>query len=263
MTTPTMPREFEFERVFNFRDLGGYAVADGRRVRWRRLFRSGALHRMSEDEAARTAADLGIGTVIDLRSDAEVDHAGLGPFVAGTVRHHVPFGVDPSLLRGDGGGGGDGGDDADGGDDGDNGRWEFGEHFYVDQLDRWSGGIGEALHLLADEDHHPALFHCSAGKDRTGVLSALLLDTLGVDEATIVDDYAISERHMARLAQQMRDDGRIKDGQQPHPGLGVWPEAIRRLFEAVREQHGSVAGYLETLGVSERTRRRLVELLVE
>ena len=76
MTAPT--RVLELDACVNFRDLGGYSTVDGRRVRWRRVFRSDTLHRLERGSAERLEAELGIRTAIDLRAYDEIERAGIG-----------------------------------------------------------------------------------------------------------------------------------------------------------------------------------------
>lgn len=239
-------REFAFERVINFRDLGGYRTSDGRSVRWRRLFRSGSPHRMSEDEATQTLRELGLRTVIDLRSAREVGDAELGPLIAtGVARHHVPLGdniaTEESGER----------------------DWTNPRELYVEMLAESGDQAATALSLLADESALPVLFHCSFGKDRAGILAALVLGAVCVDRETIVGDYAISARAVERFERDLRSRGRLGPDDSLHPGTGVWPEAMERLLDFIESGHGSVANYLRAQGVSDATLRRLSELLLE
>lgn len=227
----TLDRSFSFDRVYNFRDLGGYATADGRVVRWRRLFRSGELQRMSEDEVARTRAALGIVTVIDFRSAEEAnDPRGLGGLSdPPTRRHHLPMGNARSKFEAR-----------------ESGRWD---PAYVSMLEDHGDDWAQAVHVLAGDDAYPALFHCVTGKDRTGVLAALVLDALGVDEATILADYAESQRAMDRLVERLRASGAVGPDRPPNPALGVVPSAMAEMLTTLRERYGSARGFLRARGV--------------
>ena len=156
-------RHFPFERVFNFRDLGGYRTRDGRTLRWRRLFRSGELQRMSETEAERVRGELGIATVLDFRTDEEADHPlGLGPLLASpVVRHRFAMGDPRTKFR----------------------AREMGEWRprFTRTLKSGAEHWVRAIQLLSEEKSYPAVFHCVTGKARTGVLAALVLDVAGVD----------------------------------------------------------------------------------
>ena len=88
MSANTFDRDLPFEECTNFRDLGGYVTADGRRVRWRVLFRSGQLQGMTEGDVQTAGVDLGIKTVIDLRRPDEIAQQGIGPLGDPPFDHH-------------------------------------------------------------------------------------------------------------------------------------------------------------------------------
>ena len=155
-----MQRLVPLDGCLNFRDLGGYPAADGRTVRWRRVFRSDALHLLTPGDVARIRDELGVRDVIDLRSSAEVRSEGQGPLAAHAVRfHHVPL-FDAEVRSED--------------------RERAAQITLADRyvfLAELAGErIARVVRPLADADT-PAVYHCAAGKDRTGVISALLLGT--------------------------------------------------------------------------------------
>jgi protein-tyrosine phosphatase len=161
-------RLLAFERCFNFRDLGGYETQDGRRVRWRRLFRSMTPQFMTEDDLRLARDELGVRTVIDLRvpTDPLMDSGPLGEppsrrlAVAFADSRTVPelraMPFDQVLLR---------------------------------MLELDGPRIVEALEFLTRDDGGPALFHCQTGKDRTGIMAAVLLKLLGVSDEDVIADY--------------------------------------------------------------------------
>ena len=164
------PRHISFESVPNFRDLGGYRTRDGRAVAWRRLFRSAALHSMSRPDIARLREDIRPRTVIDLRTPREPSKQReislLGEM--GARYHNVPFRPDlphyvkqeAELFR----------DATDMG----------GLYLYRIRPPEFGKRLMDSLELIADRNNHPLVFHCSVGKDRTGVLAAMLLAAAGV-----------------------------------------------------------------------------------
>jgi protein-tyrosine phosphatase len=241
----TLERHFDFARVYNFRDLGGYHTVDGRVVRWRRLFRSGELQRMAPEEAARTRDALRIATVIDLRSEGEADDPrGFGLIAeAPARRHHLPMGNARSKFEAR-----------------DAGAWN---PAYVPLLEGNGAGWAQAFQLLAREDAYPAVFHCVTGKDRTGVLAALLLDTLGVDHDTILEDYALSQQAMDLLVSRLRASGAIKPEEAPNPALGVSPPAMEEMLTVMSNRYGSARDFLRTQGVRDDVFERLETLLLE
>jgi len=174
-------RTLDFEGCVNFRDLGGYRTADGRTVAWRRLFRADGLHKLTGSDRAQLR-DLGLTTVIDLRTLDEAAQRGSFPVDDVPVRYvGLPL-TDVLPATED--------------------LPDWGEAAYV--ATRYGamvseGGpvLTEAIHVLADSGSLPAVMHCSAGKDRTGVLSALVLAFLGVPDETIVEDTPCRPRPWA------------------------------------------------------------------
>jgi protein-tyrosine phosphatase len=161
-------RQIQLHGLFNMRDLGGYPTASGSKVAWGKLFRSDALSKLDSDDVA-IVAGLGLRTIVDLRTHVEAEAAPsvLGGLPAQTT--HV------SLLMGD--------------------LQALPielQAIYYYMIDECGSSIGEAIKLLCGEASLPALVHCSAGKDRTGIISALVLAVLGVPDEMIAADYALS-----------------------------------------------------------------------
>ena len=149
--------------VHNFRDLGGYPTADGRETRWRTLFRADGLYRLTPDDT-QSVVDLGVTTVVDLRSDNEVRTRGVFPVGQHAVTlHHLPI-IDVTW----------GETDTPDFDD----AADFLVWAYREMLAEASPRFADAITLLAQQSALPAVFHCAAGKDRTGVLAALILGAL-------------------------------------------------------------------------------------
>jgi protein-tyrosine phosphatase len=210
-------RVVPFSTVFNFRDLGGYRTADGRTVRWRRLFRADGLFRLTEDDLTGFAA-LGIRTVLDLRRPDELAADGRIADELGIDYRHVNLNVNPwppteltpEQLPG-----------------------YLAERYMIMAEEALESGapMGTALRLIAEAQAAPLVFHCAAGKDRTGVLAALTLALLGVPDDDIADDYALSgesERRYYAWARRARRRAAAgaepPDAGLPHAGLtGVGP----------------------------------------
>lgn len=240
----------------NLRDPGGYETTDGHRVRRGRFLRSEALIGLEGNEANAVwspehAADfgaLGLHTVVDLRTELEVREwpsAWAEATGAEVVWLPIPEGSLGSgydlmgrLL---------------------DGTWarfgppEMGE-YYVVMLERRAEVFGTVARLLADPDHAPLLVHCSAGKDRTGVTTALVLESLGVPRDVVVADYA--------LTGSFRPD-RVRHHAAAFAAAGVDVEDARTIFESPPEAmvvalehldatYGGAAGYLrERAGVTD------------
>jgi protein-tyrosine phosphatase len=238
-------RRIAFEQVFNFRDLGGYRAADGRTVRWRRLFRSAEHHRMTAEEAARAREEFGIRTVVDFRAEGEAQHRlEPGPLVReGVTQHRFGMGDPKAKYRAR-----------------EAGTWSPG---FAGMLDGGAENWVKAVTVLAEENAYPALFHCVTGKDRTGVLAALILDVLGVDEETIVEDYGLSQLGMDDMVASMRARGVIGPDEERNPALGVVPEAMREMITVLRERYGTAGDFLVHHGAEPAALERLQALLLE
>ena len=176
---PAAPeRHIAFHGPVNFRDLGGYAGRDGRTVKWGLVFRADAL--LLDDRDIDPFAALGIRTVYDLRSTAEREtNPNRLPANPATVTQVLPLvSEDPAAnpLTGIDTTDGEG----------------FLEQLYVHIFERSAANFGRLLTGLAQIDRLPAVFHCAAGKDRTGLVSAALLSILGVELEDILDDYELT-----------------------------------------------------------------------
>lgn len=238
-------RRVEFEGCANFRDLGGYALGPAGRLRWGQLYRSDTIHGMTAGDARRARADLGIRTIIDLRTEAEVRVHGIGLLALPPVRYyHV------SLLRWKGAA-----------------ECWHGWRGSTQLSDCYSVLLAEAgpaivriIGILSRPDAWPAVFHCMAGKDRTGVVAAVILSILGADDEDIVADYALSEEYLGRepLGGSHRGPGLVPSKHQlPAALLTASPETMRCFLTAVRETHGSLLQFVRKHGVTARDVGRL------
>jgi protein-tyrosine phosphatase len=241
-------RRLELEGASNFRDLGGYPARDGRQTRWGVVFRSDALHWLTASDLV-ALQEYDLRTVLDLRTYEEVARSGPGPLDRQGVGYfHL------SVL--DREGGESAGVPAPAGDD-------LAER-YLWYLDVGKVALVEALATMADRRHHPVVFHCSAGKDRTGVLSALLLALLGVDHETIVQDYSLTaaamDRIVARLRQDSRDAARLDAA--PPSRLVIDPWTMTRFLQLLEEHHGGALAWSLGAGLDGEAVARLHDLLL-
>ena len=176
-------RLIALDGVHNFRDLGGYPTADGRTTRWGRLYRADGLFRLTtaDVEALRP---LGLRTVVDLRTHEELELRGRFPVEAHPVAfHHIPV-LDTTWAHPD-----ERIDDV----------AEFLCGKYQEMLTDAPHRFAEALDLMGAADALPAVFHCAAGKDRTGVTAMLVLGSLGVPREYIAADYQLTAEAMDRM----------------------------------------------------------------
>jgi protein-tyrosine phosphatase len=219
------------ESAPNFRDLGGYRVAGGGRTRWGLVFRSAGLSRLSV--ADRVLFDrLGLRTVYDLRRDDEREREPSTHEVRA-----VPLSLMPGRPRPT---------DPDG--------VQFLRELYVEILDQSAHHLATLLTGLTDPEALPALFHCSAGKDRTGLTAGLLLALLGVADADILDDYQLTERHLGPIPPELHQL-LVEDGWHPEAILtsgGAPRHLMAEAIDGVRGRFGSVEAYLVEAGGMER-----------
>ncbi|MGW2227808.1 tyrosine-protein phosphatase [Streptomyces formicae] len=258
----TNDRHIPFARLHNVRDLGGLRTADGGLVRSGLLYRADSLGKLRADDGADEAerADwarfraLGPRAVVDLRYDWEIAAKGRVPELPGLAYHqlsieHRPY--DQAAL----------GPDVEPG--------PYLAERYVEVAHDGVKEIRAVLDVIAASAaaKEPLVFHCASGKDRTGLIAALVLALVGVPEDAIVEDFALTGLASDRL---------LADWRTTHPeATGIWPgygkapsEVMTLFLAALTERYGSLRGYAdELLGTDEEfvaaLRRALVGVAVE
>jgi len=229
--TDALDRLIALEGAVNFRDLGGYAAGRGMQTRWRTLFRADGLGDLTESDFGVLRA-LGIRTVIDLRSGEELERGRFDVDAHPVTFLHFPiieklpdvdeFDRQPGLL----------------------------DAQYQEMLSDAGSQFIAVLSALTAPDALPAVFHCTAGKDRTGVLSALVLSLLGVDESTVVADYALSGEAMLRLRAKLIL--KYPEGRETIENIdevfSAAPTRMEGLLDHLRQRYGSGEEYLAKLG---------------
>jgi protein-tyrosine phosphatase len=240
------------EAVHNFRDLGGYHTAGGRTTKWRTLFRSDGLYRLRGADDMSRVMQLGLKSVIDLRTEREQREQGIFPIDDIEVTFHHLSIVDVTWS--------------------DTETPEFDDEVeflvwgYRDMLEIGSSRFADAMHVLAQTDSLPAVFHCAAGKDRTGVLAALLLSSLGVEDAHICADYGLTQDAMRRSiawSKVHRPELAERYATIPKAYLAADPRAMQIILTELAQQHGSVRNYVREIGVADATVEALGNLLLE
>ena len=244
-----IPRGVALEGASNLRDMGGWPVADGRRLRFGKLFRSATLANLTEADVAAVAA-LGLRTVCDFRGVAE---AAERPSRLPLGAERVSLAIEPTvgaslgdLMR----------------------RQEStGEDVvallrraYLDYVTVYLHRYRQMFALLLQPERQALLFHCSAGKDRTGLGAALILTALGADDATVMADYVATDRHwrkdfpMPKGAPQAAADALY----------GTHPALLREALAAAVAPFGAVPRLLEQgLGLDRERLPRLRDMLLE
>ncbi len=214
----------------NVRDLGGYPGTNGKATKFKAFVRSGDLTYLDEEDIG-FLIKYGINRVIDLRTDHEADKY-RNPFidVKGVSYHHCPFFL------------------------GELSRIPFDENcedpmgdLYLDILEKCSDKVAHAVLTIANAEPGGILFHCSAGKDRTGILSYIILSLAGVSNEDIVANYRVTDSYYIPYAKRtFKSFDKI-----PIKYLQSNAVSMERAMTYVTDNFGGVENYLLSIGISE------------
>lgn len=255
----------------NFRDIGGYRSRDGRRVKWGKVYRSGVMNRLSERDISYLDP-LEIATIIDFRSSEERDSEptlwesrGAEIFSRDYASVNAEEGTQSlfsALLSGDA--------------TPESMTRAMADSYYqmaIDQRDSYRVLFDRLIHYDS-----PLLFNCSAGKDRTGIAAALILEALDVPRETLVDDYALSDNYVDFMQTFVEDSSDVGSGQSENPYaflaqlppellmplMASSPLYIETALQDIEENYGSVLNYIrEELEVSDAELSQLRSRLLE
>lgn len=257
-TTYLANRHLAFNKVHNFRDMGGIINKNGKQIVWGHFFRSGQLSKLKSSEYAKLEA-LNVKTIIDLRTDKEL----------AKKPDRVPAGVDYKNVQ-----------------------------VYDDSEDMFSKTKTEVLkgkvtpvqadslvmefyklYMLENpqlvkgivdqlfDTNDAVLFHCSAGKDRTGMIGALVLSILEVDRETIISEYMLSNNYRAKEVEKLLKLAKI--GKLVYPKIDyqvienfswIKPIYIEAMFKGIEGKYGTIDNYITTgLGISKEQRQAYME----
>ena len=247
------------EGALNWRDLGGYPTADGRVTKWDRIYRSDGLDQLT-DADLDVIAELGIKLVIDFRVDREVDqNPSRLPDHPELRRQRLPIGGDEvegksivEIIR-----------------DGELKPYTIEEMagVYERLLEEFAPTFGEVIGHAVDPANHPMVFHCTAGKDRTGLMAMLLLGALGVSDDDIVRDYELtthyrSNKRLAVLGPELEKAG--VDLETVRPYLTAQAPVMAATLARLRRDHGTIETFLlSRAGVAPATLADLEAQLLE
>lgn len=240
-------RAVTLEGSSNFRDLGGYPTRDGRRVQWGRIYRSADISKLS-DKDLKTLEAVHLAVDCDLRSPEEVQKAP-DRIPTGVQYVHLPAGSehiqmakfyeamqkstrkDTLLLQ----------------------TYRSTEHLKAKYKPLFD-------HLLSLKGNESLLFHCTAGKDRTGIGAALVLSALNVDRQTILKDYQATNQFWKADRERMLQ-GMAQQGLNPEAArslLDANPAYLESTFQAIDQKYGSMDRFLEKeMGLTARSRKAL------
>lgn len=240
-------RFLELGGAHNFRDLGGLPTSDGRHTRRGVLFRSDGLWGLTQADAEMLEA-LGLNTVLDLRWPEEAERDGRWPFDESVRYVNVPLFPNPVERP----------------PDAPSRSVDFGA-YYAWALEEARDQAAAAFNVIASPDALPLVFHCTAGKDRTGVLSALVLGCVGVRQDAIVADYACTSERMEALIAKWRTNATYgaRLNEVPPEILSAHPDTMLRFLELLNERHGGPREWASAVGISDAAIEGLASALLE
>jgi protein-tyrosine phosphatase len=228
-------RHLPLPGTYNLRDVGGYVTTDGQVTRWQTLLRADALHNLDADGHSVLAA-LGLCTVIDLREQDELDRSPDQLGVLNVQTLHRPLfdrptsGIASTAAA----------------------RRSLADTYRL-LVDERADALVAVVRALAADDVLPVIVHCTAGKDRTGMVIALVLSALGVEEDLIVRDFAMTGQLLAGAFREeilARTTERGVPLSEIEPMLSADPQLIRSFLDRIREIHGSVENFLFAHGMT-------------
>ncbi len=249
-----MPQLIDTHGTFNFRDFGGYTLSTGQKVRSGLLFRSGSLDRIADTEARSLQDSLSIQSIVDLRHPDEFnDNSTRGSLVdivqnryslsvidaTQPLRNHaealnIAYGLGQSGPR------------------------------YFALLENGETIWREVIQILLDPNSYPILAHCTAGKDRTGITAALILDLVGVTQDTISEDYAMSSASVDQLFSYLVESGRRPEGtsEAAKSRMITKREYMDDFLKLLHQKYGNAEGYITKLGFNAFDIARIRDFLI-
>ncbi len=252
-------RHLAFDGSANLRELGGYTTTDGRRTQWHRFLRSATPNAITH-QGQQELINYGVGAIVDLRSSRDQESSPNIFAESEEIRFHhhdfwgsrlADFKSSPSSP----------------------GQAERLADLYRTGLARCGGVIVEIMTTFAEAGDHATVFHCSAGKDRTGLVSAMLLGVAGVPHDTIADDFALTARYHkdAKRDHDEPDPMAIPKGAakgttgEPLPVYmhSCLPETMHLALQYLDENHGGIEQYLRHHGLADRHIDRLRSKLLD
>ena len=234
MMTQEIERRIPLEGAVNFRDLGGYLTDAGRTVKWRRIFRSDSPSTLTASDVTTITETLGIKLVVDLRSSNSIldDGRGLLAF-SGLGYHNYPFlerrGIDPPTS-------------------GEQSAERL-SAIYQWMLHNSGQLVAQAFTALAQDLNQPAVFHCSAGKDRTGILGAIILTVLGVGRENVIADFLLTNEVIDGILARIKKMPGFESS--TREGILAPQTAIEKFLDSTQSDFGGSEAYLLYHGVQQ------------
>lgn len=224
----------------NIRDLGGYPTKDGRRTKWGKYYRADSLHHVAPAGHAFLQKEKGIHTIIDLRFSMEgkyrkedkalYDFYNIPLLDPATFTTKIPKGL---------------------------------VEMYLVMLKSSKKKFKEIMDVLLENKGAPVLFHCRVGKDRTGVLAAILLDLAGVPRDIIVKDYALTSEYKKITDEELDNRPPLMSRNQFKSLLGCEPAYMEDFLDFLYKEYGNASGFLKEVGLTGEEIDRLRNDMVE
>ncbi|MFN2471579.1 MAG: tyrosine-protein phosphatase [Gaiellaceae bacterium] len=236
----TIERDLAWEGCLNVRDLGGHATGDGETTRFGAVVRADSIRKLT-DAGWGDLVGHGVTTIVDLRMDEELEADPPAELPVEVVHVNLFGGAEP----------------------------DYGQHLdalagaaaspseatkavYLDFLERFAPNVAAAFRAIADASEGAVLVHCQGGKDRTGLVVALLLSLAGVEREEVSADYAISERKLAERQATWEAEADTAEDRERRRQMGLCPpEAMLGVLEELERRYGGVRQYLLAAGSTE------------
>lgn len=214
----------------NVRDLGGLPIAAGGTTRRGRILRSDLLVRLDSGDEDALVDRYGLRTVVDLRTTEELRRCP-GPWEGHGVRAvSAPLPLDPAFAAG---------------------RSEDLTDLYLSFLEPPATAMVKAVATVMTSTDQPLLVHCAAGKDRTGVLVALLLEIIGVERAAVIDDYVMTHDRMPAVIARLEAEAGRLPGHRSGAIHGADPGTLETFLTEADERFGGGRGWALARGLGE------------
>lgn len=266
-TESAIDRVIHLDGTSNTRDIGGYQTGDQRTLRWRQIIRSENLSRLTPGDFQKLE-EIGVKTVVDLRTEKEHNKSPTVWLGDNPPRFlHFPIGdaendwfrAQSRMMK----------------------KPRFSEEQSLEHMiagyrmfaDEGPDSFQKLLDVVLDQSNWPILIHCSAGKDRAGVAVTLILEAVGVDRNTIMEEYLLSneisraEEKSILLAERGNNSSSLKKLRRG-PSAGAWfpivgvrPEMLEAFYSSVDERYGSMEAFLAAVGIDQSARMALVASL--
>lgn len=237
-------RPLPLEGSDNTRDLGGYPIEGGWKTASHRLIRSDSLAELTDDDIKKLR-EYGVGCCIDFRTPDMCQRCPSAlENVGGIAYYNIP--IDDHMVHGD-----------------QNAfdRYEDMGDLYIEILEQNRQELRTALLLILQHSDQATIYHCTAGKDRTGVLSMLLLELAGVPEDVILADYQVTEYYMASKFARMREILLQNRLSLPEYCFSSSSDQLKKAMSYLHMQYGTVEEYVRDIGMTDRECKRLALLL--